>query len=217
MSPTEIKSATDAMVAATEGEIAQNAQNVESRQATLAPGLATGSNTPGGYNYQRTIAPIVDPIASGMVTNARQAMLRQALTDATFQANLAKETAQRDYNARYRAYQEEQAKRTRERQRRADQQAAQVAQAQIAALQNSQSPSAVSTLNIANTGTAPVAARVATNPTNLAANVGTRVIVPAANSVSVLGYTPMNTRQLTGNIGSSYLMNNAGGSYLLGR
>lgn len=131
MSPEEITAAANALATATQQSAVASGQDVEHRQAELAPGLNTGSNEPGGYNYQRNVSPVVDPLVTGLVANAKQAVLRGALKDATYTANSAYVDAQSNYQARQRAFQVKQAEAARERQRKSDAASAAVLAAQL--------------------------------------------------------------------------------------
>lgn len=88
---------------------------VELRQNMLAEGLSTGSNAPGGYMYQRNIAPVVGALTAGLTANAQQNVLKGAIRDNTFAAQKAYEDAQFAYRERQRAYQAQQAERNRQR------------------------------------------------------------------------------------------------------
>lgn len=136
MTPQEIQAATDQLITNVQNRAVASGENVESRQEALAPGLATASNNPGGYNYQRVVQPTIAPLATALTTDARRAVFRQALADAAYSAQTNYENEKRGYNERYRQFQRDQAERQRERQRQAERQAraAAAAQGQIASL-----------------------------------------------------------------------------------
>lgn len=124
VSAKEIRQTAQAMSQAIEQEAQQAGISAENRAAELAPGLATGSNAPGGYNYGRFIAPVVDPLTAQFTLAAQQNVLRDALRDAQFAADKEYEDAQYAYRQRQRDYQAEQARRNRERRQAAERQAA---------------------------------------------------------------------------------------------
>lgn len=128
MTNEEILQAAQALTQATESEAVRLGEDVENRQGQLAEGLQTGSNAPGGYNYARNIAPVVNPLTTSITAAAQQGVLRQALRDNQFAAAKALEDAQFGYRERQRAYQAEQARRNRERRLRAEREAAIAAQ-----------------------------------------------------------------------------------------
>lgn len=130
LNPEQINQATQALVQAVNNSAVTGGQTIEANQGQLAAGLNTGSNAVGGYNYARNIAPAVDPLTTSLTLGAQQSIYKQALKDATYQAQENYELAQLAYRARQRAYQEEQARRNRERRERAERQAAAAAQAQ---------------------------------------------------------------------------------------
>lgn len=132
MSPAEITAATSQLITAVEDRAIQSGVQTEARQGQLAPGLQTGSNLEGGYNYQRVVAPIVDPLTASLTTDAKRQILRQALTDAAYTAQSNYDLEQRNYSRRYREFQREQARRSRNRQSQSDA----IAQSQLNALQN---------------------------------------------------------------------------------
>jgi len=123
MTPAEVTAATNNLVTAIQNEAIQAGQGVENRMGQLAPGLAADSNLQGGYNYQRVVAPIVDPLTAGLTTAAKQSVVKQALTDAAWKAQENYDVQQIKYDRRYRKFQEEQARRQRERQAEYDRQA----------------------------------------------------------------------------------------------
>lgn len=134
MAPQEVQQMTNNLVAATEAEAIRLGEQTEAATGELAPGLSTGSNAPGGYNYARNIAPVVDPLTTGLVVQAQQSILRDGMRDAQYNAQKAYEDAQFAYRDRQRAYQAEQARRNTVRRQQAEAAAAAAAQAQIAAL-----------------------------------------------------------------------------------
>lgn len=138
ITPQEIQAITDNLVSTTQQSAQDIGTQAEARTAQLAPGLAIGSNAPGGYNYGRFVAPVVDPLTSSLVVQAQQNVLRNALREAQYAASQEYEDAQYAYRERQRAYQAAQAERNRQRRLRAEQEAARAAQAQIAALRNNQ-------------------------------------------------------------------------------
>lgn len=87
MSPQAIGQATDKLIQAAQNTAVETGQDVARRQEALAPGLATGTNEQGGYNYQRVVAPDVEPLAASLNVNAKQNILKQMLGDAAYQAN----------------------------------------------------------------------------------------------------------------------------------
>jgi hypothetical protein len=133
MTPDEITAAANALVTATQTGAVASGQNIEAGQEQLAPGLATGSNAPGGYNYERNVAPVVPAITANLVANAKQEVFRGALRDAMYGAEQNYSGAQSGYQQRQRQFQLDQAERARERQRKADSDAA-AASAAAAAL-----------------------------------------------------------------------------------
>src|SRR5690606_12243372 len=110
MTPSQVNLATQQLIQNVERRAVESGQGVENRQAALVPGLVQASNTPGGYHYQRVVAPNVDVMTTALTTGARQALLKQALTDAAWQAQENYTKEKMAYDARYRAYQNEQAR-----------------------------------------------------------------------------------------------------------
>lgn len=137
MNPDEMNAAAQALVAATDQSAVASGVDVEARAAQLAPGLAVGSNAPGGYNYGRYVAPVVPALDATFVTAAKQEALRGAIRDATNAAQVTYDDAKAGYQARQRVFQQKQAERARQRQAEEDRRysEAKAAQAQIAALQ----------------------------------------------------------------------------------
>lgn len=115
MSPDELNAAANALVTATQGAAVSSGQNVEANLAALAPGLATGSNAPGGRNYQMNIAPVVPALTAQFVTNAKQGALRGAIRDALYAAQGTYDEAKSGYQTRQRTFQQKQAQLARER------------------------------------------------------------------------------------------------------
>jgi preprotein translocase subunit SecD len=118
-SPAQINKAADALVNATQDAATSSGQQAESDLAVLAPGLAHGSNAPGGYNYQANIAPEVSSLTDQYVVNAKQAILKNAVRDALNNAQINYTNAQNAYDARQRKFNQEKA--AKERQRQAEQ------------------------------------------------------------------------------------------------
>lgn len=141
MTPEQIEQATQQLIQNVQSRATESGQAIDMAQGQLGPSLQNASNLEGGYNYQRFMQPTVDPLVASLVTDARQATLRQGLTDAAWRAQENYTAEKMAYDQRYREFQREQAKRQRERQRRADAQAAQIAQSQIAALRAGGNPS----------------------------------------------------------------------------
>lgn len=94
MSADDINSATQGIQQDVHDRAVASGQDVESRQAALAPGLAGGSDTPGGYNYQRFVTPNIAPMVDNLTVNAKQNILRQLIKDADFQTQQAYRQAQ---------------------------------------------------------------------------------------------------------------------------
>lgn len=138
ITPEAIQAAANALVTATQNTAVQGGQTIQNNVNQLAPGLNTGQNAQGGFNYARNIAPVVDPLTTSLVSGAQQAIFKQTLKDAQFNANENYELAQMALRQRERAYREEQARRNRERRLAAERQAAAAAAAQIAALRSQQ-------------------------------------------------------------------------------
>lgn len=120
MTPEQTAAAADALVAATQQSAVQSGQQVEANQAVLAPGLNTGSNAPGGYNYARNVAPVVPVLTSQLVVAAKQQAVRDALKAAQNTAQSTYTDAQTAYQGRQRTFQQKQAERARERQAEED-------------------------------------------------------------------------------------------------
>lgn len=134
MTSAEIQSATDQLIAETKATAVGVGAQAESRATQLAPGLATGSNAEGGYNYGRFIAPVVDPLTTSLTLTAKQDILKQAIRDQVNGANDAYTDAQFGYRQRQREFEANQARRARAARAAADAQIAAQAK-QIAQLQ----------------------------------------------------------------------------------
>lgn len=124
MSPEELTAASQALVNATNTAAIDAGNNVEAAQMQLAPGLTTGSNIPGGYNYQRNIAPTVPVLTANFLTTAKREVLRGAIRDAVYSAQNNFDTAKSSLAQRERNFRAQQAALARERQRKQDAQAA---------------------------------------------------------------------------------------------
>lgn len=120
MTPEELTQVQNALIAATEQSAVQSGQAVESSAAQLAPGLAAGSNAPGGYNYQRDMAPVVPALTSQFVTNAKQGAFKGTVRDALNAAQVDYENAKAGYSSRQRAHEVKRAELARQRQAEAD-------------------------------------------------------------------------------------------------
>lgn len=131
-----VNKATDALIAATRKEAVASGVNVEARAAQRAPGLAIGSNIPGGYNYQRNVAPIIEPLTRSLVVSAKQELLKSLLKETMGEAQNNYATAKIKHDRRYREFQKQQAERQRERQKKYDAQQASAMAAQIQSLKN---------------------------------------------------------------------------------
>lgn len=104
MTADEVQAAASALTTAVQTNAEQAAVTNVAAEQQLAPGLNTGSNSPGGYNYNRIIAPTIAPAQTALQVQAKQAVLKQALKDAQFvsktnydNANYAMQQRQRDY------------------------------------------------------------------------------------------------------------------------
>lgn len=124
MNPDEINNAVNALQTAVQTSAENEGKAINTDAALLAPGLATGTNAPGGYNYQRTVAPIIDPLKTNMVVAAKQGLFKQALKDAQHVAQVKYDDANYAYKQRQRDYTKKQVLEAKERQRKADAQAA---------------------------------------------------------------------------------------------
>lgn len=111
LTPEQMTTATNALAAAIQSSGQIQGRNIEAQAAQLAPGLSTGSNAPGGYNYNRTIAPVLDPLANNFVIQAKQGLVRQSLKDAQYVAKTNYEDANYAYQQRQRDYVKEQSRR----------------------------------------------------------------------------------------------------------
>lgn len=124
MNPDDINNAVNALQTAVQTSAETEGKAINTDAALLAPGLATGTNAPGGYNYQRTVAPIIDPLKTNMVIAAKQGLFKQALKDAQHVAQVKYDDANYGYKQRQRDYTKKQVLEAKERQRKADAQAA---------------------------------------------------------------------------------------------
>lgn len=124
MNPDEINNAVNALQTAVQTSAENEGKAINTDAALLAPGLATGTNAPGGYNYQRTVAPIIDPLKTNMVVAAKQGLFKQALKDARHVAQVNYDDANYAMKQRQRDYTKKQVLEAKERQRKADAQAA---------------------------------------------------------------------------------------------
>lgn len=120
LTPQEADQATNALTAAIQGAATTGGQQNEAAVSALAPGLAVGSNAPGGYNYNRLVAPTVDPLADEMVLATKQALLRQSLKDSEYVAKTAYEGASQGLQQRQYDFNKKQKLEADERQRKAD-------------------------------------------------------------------------------------------------
>lgn len=120
MNPDEINNAVNALQTAVQTSAETEGKAINTDAALLAPGLATGTNAPGGYNYQRTVAPIIDPLKTNMVIAAKQGLFKQALKDAQYTAQRGYDDANYGYKQRQRDYTKKQVLEAKERQRKAD-------------------------------------------------------------------------------------------------
>lgn len=120
MSPDELNAAANALVTATQGAAVSSGQNIEANAAALAPGLANGSNIPGGRNFQMNVAPVVPVLTAQFVTDAKQGALRSAVRDAIYSAQGTYDDAKAGYQTRQRTFQQKQAQRARDRQAEED-------------------------------------------------------------------------------------------------
>lgn len=120
LTPEAMNSAATALAAAIKSSGQIQGNNIEAQAAQLTPGLATGSNAPGGYNYSRTIAPVLDPLASSFVVQAKQALLKQSLKDAQYVAKTNYDDANYAYQQRQRDYVRNEALAAKRRQAAAD-------------------------------------------------------------------------------------------------
>lgn len=116
MTNEQIQAATNALIAQTQETATGVGQAAENRATELAPGLATGSNAQGGYNYGRFIQPVVDPLTASLTLAAKQNILKQAIRDNVNRASDAYTDAQYAYRQRQRDFEKEQARRARARQ-----------------------------------------------------------------------------------------------------
>lgn len=129
LTPEEMTAAANALTAATQAEAEAAGQQTEGNLAELAPGLSSGSNAPGGLNYQRGMAAVVPTLTAQYLTTARQAALRGAVRDSLNKAQVEYDTAKSAYQERQRAFNVKQAEKARERQREAERRAAAAARA----------------------------------------------------------------------------------------
>lgn len=104
MTPEETAAATTALTQAVQDSATTQGTLINTQAGQLAPGLATGSNAPGGYNYARTIQPTIEPLQANMVLAAKQATFKQALKDAQYVAKTKYEDANYAYKQRQRDY-----------------------------------------------------------------------------------------------------------------
>lgn len=124
MNPDEINNAVNALQTAVQTSAETEGKQINTDAALLAPGLATGTNAPGGYNYARTVQPVIDPLKTNMVVAAKQGLFKQALKDAQYTAQRGYDDANYAYKQRQRDYTKKQVLEAKERQRKADAQAA---------------------------------------------------------------------------------------------
>lgn len=128
MTPAQVEQASNALIAAVRNDATSAGNNINTAAGQLAPGLATGTNAPGGLNYQRYIAPTTATLVNPIVTQTKQAVLKQTLKDAQNTAQVSLADAQLGYRLRQRQWQRQQAiEAEQERQRAQAAQAAQIA------------------------------------------------------------------------------------------
>lgn len=120
MSPDEINAAANAMVTATQNAAIASGQDINADAGLLAPGLAIGSSAPGGYNYQRSVAPVVPALTAQLVVGAKQGIVRDAVRNAVYSAQTGFDAAKTGYQARQRKFQQKQAQKSRDRQAEQD-------------------------------------------------------------------------------------------------
>lgn len=145
--------ATNALSAAIANEVAASGSAIEARTAEKAPGLATGQYAPGGYTYNRTLAPAVPVLQSALVTAAKQALFRQAAKNAINDAQVGYDTARANMNQRQRDAQRKAAEEARRRQAEYDRQMRAYQQAATTSNGGSSAPkSTVSGVNVVSTG-----------------------------------------------------------------
>lgn len=120
MNPDEINNAVNALQTAVQTSAQAEGKQINTDAALLAPGLATGTNAPGGYNYQRTVAPIIDPLKTNMVVAAKQGLFKQALKDAQHVAQVRYDDANYAMKDRQREYTKKEVLEAKARQRKAD-------------------------------------------------------------------------------------------------
>lgn len=109
MSPEQIAAATEQLVTAVNTGAVADGQAIQVASNQLAPGLATGTNMQGGLNYQRYVQPQIATLANPIVTQTKQAVLKQALKDNKNAAQVGLEEAQLGYRLRQRQFQRQQA------------------------------------------------------------------------------------------------------------
>lgn len=107
MTPDQVQQATDSLTTAVNTAAQTSGQQIDTSMGQLAPSLQTGTNAPGGYNYQANIAPAIAPLTTAMVTASKQAVLKQAIKDAKYvaqtrydDANYGLKDRQREYTKR---------------------------------------------------------------------------------------------------------------------
>lgn len=123
MDAQELDQATQSLVQAVQQSANDAGTKINADMALLAPGLATGTTAPGGYNFNADIAPVVDPLAREMVVASKGAVLKQALKDATNVAQLKYDDANYAYRQRQRDWTKKKALEAEARQRKYDSQA----------------------------------------------------------------------------------------------
>lgn len=135
MTPKQIEQAANKLVEATTQSASEAGTTAEARAAALAPELAGGSSLPGGYMYQRHIAPVVPALTADLVSQGRQQATRGAIRDALHTSSVTLEKAQRAQRQRQRDFEAERHRRYEENARR-QRARAQAQQNAIAALQS---------------------------------------------------------------------------------
>lgn len=124
MTPEELAAAATALSTATQQSAVTSGQAIEANAGELAPGLVTGSNVPGGYNYARNVASVLPALTAQFVVNAKQGALKNTIRDALNTAQVTYQTANSGYQARQRKFNQDQAARARERYAKDDARAA---------------------------------------------------------------------------------------------
>lgn len=109
MTPEQVNQAANALTLAVQNDALRAGNAVNTAAGQLAPGLATGTNAPGGLNYQRYIAPTTATLVNPIVTQTKQAVLKQTLKDAQNTAQVSLADAQLGYRLRQRQWQRQQA------------------------------------------------------------------------------------------------------------